>query len=69
MTTVLPDGQTSTYTSYVIVAGGHAASASSQGSQPTGVPGLQSGSPPQTARYGVELAALLGVAIGVAAMI
>lgn len=65
-TTVLPNGGTSTLTSYAIVGGQNTVIATGTGGP--GDPGLQSGSPAQTAKYGVKLAALLGVAIGVAAM-
>lgn len=65
-TTVLPGGQTSTFTSFAYVPGQQASTSPSAG--PTGAPALQSGSSQRIGWYGIELTALLGFALGLALM-
>lgn len=64
-TTVLPNGQKSTITSYANVG------AATQGADSTdkGKPGLQTNLAAPTARYVGEIAAVLGGAVGVAAIL
>jgi hypothetical protein len=72
-TTVLPDGQRSTITSFALVGGAAAATPSGSqaapGASSTGTPGLQHGMAAPTGKYAGELAALVGGAIGFAALL
>jgi hypothetical protein len=63
-TTNLPGGGKSTITSYAVVGGN-----TNGGNGPTGSPTLQSGLAAPTARYVGEVAAMVGGAIGVAAVL
>lgn len=70
-TTVLPNGQRSTITSFAVVGGAQATDApSSTGSSASrtssAAPGLQSGAASATRGYAKEMMALLGGAVGVA---
>lgn len=72
-TTVLPNGQQSTITSLQVVGGQAAATQTTDSAEPSstgrGKPGLQSALAAPTHRYVGEIAALVGGAIGVAALL
>jgi len=65
-TTQLPNGKQSTITSYAIVGG---KTRGPGGAETTGKPGLQSGLAAPTGRYIGEVAAVVGGALGVAAVL
>jgi hypothetical protein len=65
-TTNLPNGGQSTITSFAVVGGGKTKGA---GTQTTGSPGLQSALAAPTGRYAGEVAAVVGGALGIAAVL